>query len=243
MSSVGTVTRVGSNVKNAKAGDQALIFCPGAWNEAPIVSSSQAITISKSISPEIAATFPIHISAWAILHHFNILSTDGKILQASPNTPVGMSVSSMAKMKGLTVVEPTGEEMLKGEFVRLNRGKFQHIVSGLGGKTGLVAVKALGEKGKMISFKGKYTPLVEMGSIDIPVASAIFNDAVVEGFDLYTWIQQNPSLLPVAVKEVENMILSNSSSALSSKNFALKQYQSGIEKVVNDNDTVVLTWP
>lgn len=240
LSSVGKVIGVGHNVRTAKVGDHAVIFHSGAWADKPIVSSSCLAVISKDIPSEHAATFPIHIAAWAMLQSFS-LKKGSIILQASPNTPVGASVSSIARHRGFEVLEPSEEELLNAAFMRNYRGAMENIVSGLGGKIGASVIRALGQNGKLISFKGKFSSLVEKGTVDIPMASTIFRGASVEGFDLYTWVNSNPTMLQQAASDIEKLLLENNF-RLSPICFPLSKYQQAIQQLMETNGTVVIQW-
>lgn len=241
MTSVGKVIHVGANVGGTKVGDQVLLFHNGAWTDHLNVKSSRSVTVSDSISSSVAATFPIHLSAWAIIQHFNKLKHGDTVLQASASTPVGKAVSALSKELGYNVLEPTEEELLSQTFTKSNRGKHKFIVSGLGGKLGGAAIKSLGQNGKMISFRGKYSSLMETGTIDVPVSSAIFRDAVVEGFDFVTWVKNHPEQVVQGLQRIEKLALEKKL-PISPELFQLKDYQKAIKKVAEENSVTVLQW-
>lgn len=243
LSSVGEVTKVGGQVKHRKVGDQVLLFKDGAWADKVNVASSQAVSVSKSVSPVAAALFPVHLAAWALLQSLH-LPPGASLFQAAPGTAVGTSVAALAKARGISVLEPTAEELLDAAFVRSHRGRHRAVVSGLGGRYGAAAVRVLGQHGKLICFKGRFAPLLEVATVDIPVSSAIFQDAAVEGFDLATWIAGHAALLPQAVADVEALLSHAEAARLPpTVTFPLKQYQTAIQTAAEQGGAaVVLQW-
>lgn len=243
LSSVGEVTKVGGQVKHRKVGDQVLLFKDGAWADKVNVATSQAVAVSKSVSPVAAALFPLHLTAWALLQSLH-LPPGASLFQAAPGTAVGASVAALAKARGISVLEPTAEELLDAAFVRSHRGRHRAVVSGLGGRYGAAAVRVLGQNGKLICFKGRFAPLLEVATVDIPVSSAIFQDAAVEGFDLATWLHSHAALLPQAVADIEALVSHTEAARLpSAATFPLKQYQTAIQTVAEQGGAaVVLQW-
>lgn len=244
LSSVGEVTKVGAQVKHCKVGDQVLLFKDGAWTDKVNVASSQAVSVSKSVSPVTAALFPVHLTAWALLQSLR-LSPGASLFQAAPGTAVGTAVAALAKARGISVLEPTAEELLDATFVRSHRGRHRAVVSGLGGRFGATAVRVLGQNGKLICFKGRFTPLLGVATVDIPVSSAIFQDAAVEGFDLSAWLHSNAALLPQAIADIEALVSSNQEATRlpQAATFPLKQYQTAIQTAAEQsNAAVVLQW-
>lgn len=239
-SAVGTVVKVGSESR-LKPNDQVLVFNDGSWGDSIVTSSDNVIAVS-SLEPQIAAVLPIYLSALAILSNFPSLQAGESILQAGVSNNIGAAIAQIGRAKGFNVVSPSESEALDGAYGRKTRGQFKFVVTSNGGKIGSFAIRSLAAGGKAIVYRGKYQPLGELSTIDIPMSAAIFAGASISGFNFTSWRKANPNGLKLASEQVLQLISLKAITPVVPKVFPLKQYQKAIAEVASDDTPAVLTF-
>ena len=215
---VGKVTSIGPNVSSVKANDKVFIASRGVFSEEVSVDMNDVIPLTTSKTAEEMAAIPALLTAWALLHEFKSLKSNDVVVQTNGNTAVGLAVSQIAKVKGISVVNVTEKSLTdfkpSGEVALClcNASAMSRPL-----------LKLLAPDGAFVAYSDTVEPLPSIHSVDVPVTAAIFKKVKVAGFHLMTWKEIEPAKFKNAVAEVASMIESGKVN-ISSKKYKLSDY-------------------
>eukprot|EP00871_Galdieria_phlegrea_P003229 jgi/Galph1/3907/GphlegSOOS_G2516.1 len=211
---VAEVIATGNQVQEFRVGDRVLPYGIGigSWREYGVFTESQLVPISKLVKIEHAALATGGpCVAYRLLEDFTALSPGDVIIQNCGTGSVGLSVSQIAKSKGLRVISVIRERANYGPTVeRLKSWGSEIVVSdhyvgtyamrrlledlppprlalnGAGGPTATELARLLGHQGTMVTYgnaSGK--------PFSIPTGIFVSKEVSLKGFSLANWIKNH----------------------------------------------------
>jgi NADPH:quinone reductase-like Zn-dependent oxidoreductase len=192
---VGTVTRVGSKVGGLSVHDKVFVAGRGLWSSEVIVSADGVVKLISPMKTEELAVVPVLLSAWALLHNFKALKAGDVVIQAGGTSTIGIAVTQLAKLKGITVVNITEKNV---EEVKV---KAALAICGSSALTKPLQ-RALAPEGQLVLYTDAVEPLANITSVDVAVSAVIFKETSVYGFSLQSFLVSEPARAKAAVEEV-----------------------------------------
>ena len=211
----GTVSAVGGGVSGIAVNDTVLVTGKHTWSDKATVPANSVVKISTSLPAEEAANLPAAISAWALLNNFNgthgaaagtALKAGDVVVQSHGESAVGLAVTQLGRHMGLKVVSVGGSGAvaadIEAKIKEAGGGPVKLAISSGSGKTCLTLLRSLAVNGTLVVYNGVVESLDAAAGITVPVASAIFQNTSVRGFDYCSWAASDPAAFQKAVASV-----------------------------------------
>jgi len=211
---VGTISAVGSSVKDLSVNDRVIPAQPGfgTWRTHAVATSDQLMKIEKDIPLHYAAVLAVNPStAYRLLSDFGNLKKGDSIIQNAANGTVGQAVIQIAKARGIHTINVVRDrenfEALADELKSLGadivvsesyarKPDFKKSISELpkpkvafnavGGQSAAEIARNLADGGTIVTYGA-------MGRqpVSLPNSLLIFRDIQSRGFWLTKWVAQH----------------------------------------------------
>lgn len=229
---VGVVTAVGVGVEGVSVKDTVLVYSAnGTCATERSVSASLVAPVSSSLPAETLATFPLGLSAYAMLTQFVKLETKNTVIVDNASTPLGKMLADIGKQMGVNVVAHSPAK--KGDAP----AKAPLVICGDPAKMKEL-LKSVADNGVLVCHECNL-PASGYGGFSIPYSAAIFNNVSVAGFDLDGWTAHNPEKVVKAMAAVEGFMSAKKLTTLSASVHSMKNIKSIVGAIEKDAVAVV----
>src|SRR5437868_4092744 len=206
MEGAGSVTEVGSAVRDLAIGTQVILpHNFGTWRELAVIPADRLVAVPKEIEPIQAAMLKVNpITAWRMIHDFVSLRKGDWLIQNAANSGAGQCVIQIARelgFKSVNVVRrPELVEELRslggdavlvdGENLRdevaaaTNKAPIRLALNAVGGENGLRVAKCLASDGTMVTYGA-----MSLQPLCIPNGMFIFKNLRFTGFWVNKWYE------------------------------------------------------
>jgi NADPH:quinone reductase-like Zn-dependent oxidoreductase len=222
--------------------DTVLVTGKHTWSDSITVPANSVVKISSSLPAEEAANLPAAVSAWALLNNFSgsaALKVGDVVVQSNGESAIGLAVSQLGQHMGLKVVSLGAGGADADAKIKEAGGPVKLAIASNSGKPALSLLRALAVDGTLVVYNGVVESLDVAAGVTVPVASAIFQNSSVRGFDYCVWATADPAGYKKAVAAVVELADSKKIT-LRSKVFPQADFMQAISLVASTGGPAVL---
>ncbi len=196
----GVVTAIGEDVENFGVGDVVLASAPldrGLWRTSATLSLDSCLLLKAPVT--FSSTDAVFLVPLLLAQKILRGTHKGDVVAINhAESALGLAIQDLAKYYGVTVevVECGKRSRLKGAKV----GVTSHC-----GQDSVNVMRTLSPEGSLFVCHDVVEDLNQSCVVNIPVASAIFQDVRVVGLDWLTWQRTEPRDVQAALMSLENM--------------------------------------
>ncbi|XP_072381275.1 enoyl-[acyl-carrier-protein] reductase, mitochondrial-like [Diabrotica undecimpunctata] len=227
---MGTVIKVGPEVKNLKVGDHVIpVVYAGTWRTHLTLPEESLFRIPKSLNVPEGATLHINpITMYTMLKEFVKLGPGDTVIQNGANSACGVVAIQMCKawgIKNVNIVRDrpliddlksflkslgatyvfTEEEIRKTDIYK--SGELNNPILGLnciGGSSATSIMRHLREEGVLVTYGG-----MSLEPVTASTTALVFKNIRLDGFNTSRWYnkEENFAKLPKIMNEIVDMVL------------------------------------
>jgi trans-2-enoyl-CoA reductase len=206
MEGAGTVTEVGSAVRDLAIGTQVILpHNFGTWRETAVIAADKLVAVPNEIDPVQAAMLKVNpITAWRMIHDFVSLGKGEWLIQNAANSGAGQCAIQIARELGLKTVNVVRRRELVDELRSLGgdvvvvdgdnlreevaaatgKAPIRLALNAVGGENALRVAKCLASDGTMVTYGA-----MSLQPLSIPNGMFIFKNLRFTGFWVNKWYE------------------------------------------------------
>ena len=214
---VGTVSSIPPEETILSVKDPVLAIGSGLWTSTAVVPTLSLVKLPPQMKLEEAATIPSYLAAYIILNKVGRVTAGDKVLQTDGGSPLGPAIDAVGKALGVSVLSVPLEDLDKHAVMKKIPKDMKLTITG-SAKHSSVLQKVLLPGGSLVVHTESESNLLKDNYITQSTARCIFSDVTVAGFDLASWVTNNPQEYAESASIVLELV--------SSKKISLKPVQS-----------------